>query len=565
LFPKVCKLSFSELVRKSFATNVFVGRRRLAHCRERQLRAIYRFDQFCLDQTRGTLRDSRGSDLALRPKAFLLLQHLLDHPNRLHSRDDLFEVLWPGVTVSDDSLTQCVSDLRRAFGSRASGILKTVPRRGYILNAEVETQDIEPSDPPRQNNQSIMSANNPATGRRLFILMERSPPPQDNEGLFYTVWNELFLQLARFEDLRVIRNNGGSGEEGYRVRSDARISNGHFHASVLLEDAETGMVIWTEQIDEPTDDPAAITERAIVPLAHHIARQAASESRRRARQKPSASLSARELCLLASDHHKRGTEHDTVTAHALLDRAIAVDPDYAPAYAWQAYVVQRGLIYGWGPYKGDAARDKTLALARHGAMLAPDSPLCLARLAHSLYLSHQWDEAIATANLSLSGSWIASIEEWLTCSQVLAQTGHAEKAIDVMRRVLRFDPYAPPTTYSVLGRALLMARRPAEALPELRFCAARLPDYAGCHHSILMAAHETGQMDEACRAYEHIQRLQPGWRPTDTGGPWMFRNPADLKRLHAAFNAAQAAVQHQQHAPTAGVLSFRLRDGKARS
>jgi tetratricopeptide (TPR) repeat protein len=275
-------------------------------------------------------------------------------------------------------------------------------------------------------------------------------------------------------------------------------------------------------------------------------------------------LSARELCLLAGDHHKRGTESDTATARALLDRAIAVDPDYAPAYAWQAYVVQRGLIYGWGPDKGDAAREKALALARHGAVLAPYSPLCLARLSHCLYLGHQWDEAIATAHLALNGTWIASIDEWVTCSQVLAQTGHAEQAIEVMRRVLRLDPYAPPTTYSVLGRALLMAGRPAEALPELRFCAARLPDYAGCHHSILMAAHETGQPEEACRAYEDIQRLQPGWRPTESGGPWMFRDPADFERLLSAFDAAQATLR-ARHDGTAGeVLNFRLRDGTSR-
>lgn len=532
---------------------------------EQKSRAIYRFDQFCLDLGRGTLRGANGADLDLRPKAFALLHHLLDHPNRLHSREDLFETLWPGVIVSDDSLTQCVSDLRRVLGDRANHVLRTVPRRGYMLSVDVEKQNIEAGPSPRPISPPVISGGDPGASRRELILMERIPTSQDGGELLDAIWSELFLQLARFEDLRVVRANGGPGAEGYRVRSDARVLNGHLLASVLLEDAETGVVIWTEQIDEPISDRAAITEHAIVPLAHHIARQAASESRRRARQKPSGSLSARELCLLASDHHKRGTELDTATAHTLLDRAIAIDPDYAPAYAWQAYVVQRGLIYGWGAYKGDAAREKALALARHGAVLAPDSPLCLARLSHSLYLGHQWGEAIATAQLALNGTWIASIDEWVTCSQVLAQTGHAEQAIEVMRRVLRFDPYAPPTTYSVLGRALLMAGRPAEALPELRFCAARLPDYAGCHHSILMAAHETGQADEACRAYQDIQRLQPGWRPSEGGGPWMFRDPADLERLHSAFNAARTALQARQHETAGEVLNFRLREGTGRS
>jgi tetratricopeptide (TPR) repeat protein len=131
----------------------------------------------------------------------------------------------------------------------------------------------------------------------------------------------------------------------------------------------------------------------------------------------------------------------------------------------------------------------------------------------------------------------------------------------VMRRTLHLDPYSPPTVYSVLGRALLMAGRPEEALPELRICAARLPDYAGCHHSLLMAAHEAGSADEASGAFEDIQRLQPGWRPGDVVGPWFFRKPEDAERLRAAFEAAGETSQEQhKRAATGDVLSFRPRD-----
>ena len=78
-----------------------------------QPRIVFRFDRFSVDLVRGTLRGPDGTDLALRPKAFSLLCHLLDHPSELQGREDLFEALWPGVIVTDDSLTQCVSDLRR--------------------------------------------------------------------------------------------------------------------------------------------------------------------------------------------------------------------------------------------------------------------------------------------------------------------------------------------------------------------------------------------------------------------------------------------------------------------
>jgi len=534
---------------------------------QEQPRTVYRFDRFSVDLVRGTLRGPDGMDLALRPKAFSLLCHLLEHPGRLHRREDLFTALWPGVIVTDDSLTQCVSDLRRALGDRANQILRTLPRRGYMLTAEVDRETAAPTQGPGPAVRA--AAPGPAAPeidvertRCELVLMERAPMSHDGDDADFLgeFLGELFMRLARFEDLRVVRSNGVSGTGGYRVRSDVRSAGGHLRASILLEDADTGVVVWTEQIDEPIVDMAMTTAALITPLAHRIARQIATESRRRARHKPASSLSARELCLLASDHHQRGTEADTATAHALLERAIALDPEYAQAYAWQAYVVQRGLTYGWGPLKGEAARDRALALARHGAVLAPDSPLCLSRLAYCLYLCHRWDEAVSTARMALNGTWAAGISERVTCSEVFAQGGHADEAVEVMRRTLQYDPYCPPTVYSVFGRSLLLAGRPEEALPELRICAARLPDYAACYHSVLMAAHETGRADEARRAFDEIQRLQPGWRPDDDAGPWFFRRAEDAARLQAAFDAARDASLEQRGTATGDVLSFRPRE-----
>jgi len=530
--------------------------------RQEQPRTVYRFDRFCVDIARGTLRGPDSTDLVLRPKAFSLLCYLLEHPGELHRRDDLFETLWPGVIVTDDSLTQCVSDLRRALGDRANQVLRTLPRRGYMLTADVEKQIVDTDHVPSSIARPATPEIDLETTRCELILMERAPVSHgsDEADILGEIWSDLFLRLARFEDLRVVRSNGGTGTGGYRLRSDARFVGGHRRASILMEDADTGIVIWTEQIDEPMADMEAMTATVVAPLAHRIARQAATESRRRARHKPTSSLSARELCLLASDHHQRGTEADTAIAQTLLERAMALDPDYAQAYAWQAYVVQRGLTYGWGALKGEAARDRALALARHGAVLAPESPLCLSRLAYCLYLCHHWDEAVSTARMALNGAWTAGINERVTSSEVFAQGGHAEEAVEVMRRTLQYDPYCPPTVYSVLGRALLLAGRPEEALPELRICAARLPDYAACYHSILMAAHETGRTDEARRAYDEIQRLQPGWRPDDGIGPWFFRKAEDAARLHAAFDAARALSMKPESTATGDVLSFRPRE-----
>jgi DNA-binding winged helix-turn-helix (wHTH) protein len=97
----------------------------------------YGFDLFRLDLSRAVLRGPDGAERHLRPKAFALLWHLLDNAGRLIGREDLLDALWPGLSVTDDSLTQCVSEIRQALGDRAGHVLRTVPRRGYVLLTEV--------------------------------------------------------------------------------------------------------------------------------------------------------------------------------------------------------------------------------------------------------------------------------------------------------------------------------------------------------------------------------------------------------------------------------------------
>ncbi len=97
---------------------------------------IYCFDEFQLDLTRGSL--FRGAvELKLRPKSFDVLKYLTENPGRLISKDELIEAVWNGTAVTDDSLVQCLKDIRRALGDQSQTIIKTVPRRGYIFEKEV--------------------------------------------------------------------------------------------------------------------------------------------------------------------------------------------------------------------------------------------------------------------------------------------------------------------------------------------------------------------------------------------------------------------------------------------
>jgi DNA-binding winged helix-turn-helix (wHTH) protein len=97
---------------------------------------IYRFGEFTLDVARGCVFKAE-EQIRLRPKLYEALKYMVEHPGRLIGKQELMQAVWPDSFVTDDSLVQCILELRRALGDRSQQLLKTVPRRGYLFSAEV--------------------------------------------------------------------------------------------------------------------------------------------------------------------------------------------------------------------------------------------------------------------------------------------------------------------------------------------------------------------------------------------------------------------------------------------
>lgn len=94
---------------------------------------VLSFDRFELDLTRGCARVA-GREIELRPKAFDVLCYLAENAGRLVSKQELHDAVWGQVAVSDDALVQCIRELRQKLGDADRALIRTVPRRGYLLN-----------------------------------------------------------------------------------------------------------------------------------------------------------------------------------------------------------------------------------------------------------------------------------------------------------------------------------------------------------------------------------------------------------------------------------------------
>ncbi|MGH9875920.1 MAG: tetratricopeptide repeat protein, partial [Pyrinomonadaceae bacterium] len=101
------------------------------------------FDEFTLDVTRGCLLRGRD-EIKLRPKSFEVLKYLVENNGRLISKNELINVVWVDTAVTDDSLVQCLKDIRHALHDETQQIIKTVHGRGYIFEKEVRNGALAP-------------------------------------------------------------------------------------------------------------------------------------------------------------------------------------------------------------------------------------------------------------------------------------------------------------------------------------------------------------------------------------------------------------------------------------
>lgn len=97
---------------------------------------IYTIDLQCCSLFRGP------HEVQLRRKSFDVLSYLVEHAGRIVSKDELIHAIWPGLFVTNDSVVQCIADIRAALQDDAHRFIKTVPRRGYLFAAEPSNQGV---------------------------------------------------------------------------------------------------------------------------------------------------------------------------------------------------------------------------------------------------------------------------------------------------------------------------------------------------------------------------------------------------------------------------------------
>lgn len=216
-----------------------------------QSQVQYRFGEFTLDPSRGVVRKADRA-VKLRPKVYDALLYVLQNRGRLIAKEELIHALWSDAFVTEDSLVQCMVELRRALDDRAQKIVRTVPRRGYEFTAAVTTHENgagegnPASAPASQTEEDRLVIARRVPGRYFFPLPRTPLIGRERELL--TVSNLLLSPTTR---LVTLTGTGGCG----KTRLGLQV------ASELLQRFEQRVYfVALASITDPAMVPMAITE-----------------------------------------------------------------------------------------------------------------------------------------------------------------------------------------------------------------------------------------------------------------------------------------------------------------
>jgi adenylate cyclase len=431
----------------------------------------YRFGPFTVDRER--YRIARGdAGVELTPKLLDLLLHLLDHAGTLVTKEQLLDALWPDANVTDNALTQAVSELRQALGDDAASpqYIKTVARRGYRFIAPVI---VDAAAAPESRHADAADAR--SAQHESIAVLDFANVSGDAEsawlsaGIAETVTGDLralgrFHVVDRGRVLEAVRRTSGSLEDvaaelavELAVLGSYQRNRDRIRITARVVNVQRGEALADAKVDGRLEDIFDLQDRVVAQFAQQLGFGHDTVTRKAAsRETPS--LEAYRASTEGWLQLETLDIREMPRAIEKFERAIAIDPRYALAYTGLA----NAQVAAYEETRSDNAPAVDLLRAAIGH----------ARRAVTL------DDTLAEAHATLA---FALVSAWDT-----------REALQSARRAVTLEP-ANWRHFFRLGHAAWGDERLRAAAQTL----ALYPDFAFAHFQVAMVHVARGGLRDA--------------------------------------------------------------------
>ncbi|HEU5401750.1 MAG TPA: winged helix-turn-helix domain-containing protein [Terriglobales bacterium] len=436
----------------------------------------------------------------LEPKTMRVLACLAAHAGAVVSKEELLNAVWPKTFVTEHVLSQAVWQLRQAFSG--TEVVQTIPRRGYRLLLPVR---------------AIMQ------GIRSIAVLPLTNLSADPEQEYFAdgITEALIGALAQIGSLRVISRTSSMQYKGKqesvpqiaaKLGVDALVEGsvirvrGRVRITVQLILAASDEHLWARTYDRELTDILRVQDEVVLAIASEVrVTLTADEESRLARSRP-VEPAAHEAYLKGRYCYFRMSEPGLRLSMEHMRRAIAADPQYAPAYAGlagAASVLSRMSLMV--PEEANAIVQKAIA---HALDLDPALSDAHCVLGGSL-LYYDWDwkgaERALRHAIELNPS---SSTAFGALAELYEALNQSEEAIRCWSHACRLDPLS--VFFPVLlGGTLVLAERPKDAAEQLRTTLRQEPNYWLGHEILSFALADLELYAEAIEAAATAVRLSP--------------------------------------------------------
>ncbi len=437
-----------------------------------------------------------GTDsVHVEPKSMEVLLFLFEHAGEVISRDEIQDRIWGDVTVGQDSITNAIIKLRKAFGDDAKNprVIATIPKRGYrvIVPVELEagTNEAQVSEAPTEPTKNT-SAKYWALGLAIltvvigaYFVWPEPPTPETRivKQSHATVHSKISIAIAPFA------NMGGDSQHDYLANGvedtiltglsqlsqlsvkrlpeneDSTVSYQYiFEGGVLrsgtqiridsrLIDAETGIILWVNRYDRPFSDLITIEDEIQIAIIDKLSAEVDSAELALHAHGYTQSIDAYDLFLRAQQALLPRDRDSNSTARALYLQAIEYDPQFARAYAGLALTYAAEYRNFWTDDR-EGALSRALSMAETALGISPNLPEQHWVIAYVRTQQQQLDAAKAELEeaLELDPDYADAIA---LLGGVYTYDGSPEKTVPLLRQAMRLQPSAGYLYFLLLGRA----------------------------------------------------------------------------------------------------------------
>ena len=469
--------------------------------------------------------------------------------------------MWGGRIVSDSTLTSRINAARKAIGDSGEEqkLIRTIARKGlrFVGAVRAQTDGDEPAHAAGSLADEIreqLRPGLPLPDRPTIAVLPFANMSGDPEQEYFSdgISEDIITALSKLRWFFVIARNSSFiykgkavhmkqiAEElgvGYVVEGSVRKSGDRVRITVQLNDVATGSHIWAERYDRDLADVFAVQDEITEAIVAALEPQLYAAENFRARRKPPDSMDAWDLVMRALSHYWRVTRQDNMVAQALLEKAIAIDPNYGQALGVLA------ASYTFSAHMGWADMATAVQIAERAALAAIQSdsedPWAHYALGCVYLFTRRFDDSLAEFELALDLNPNFSLAQGYY-GLALSYCGRWEEADEAARRALRLSPRDPfAAVYSgIAAYAQFIGRNYDEAMRLAREAIRQRGDFVGAHRVLVAAAGMAGQTEVATAALQELRRAQPNISLAWIADEMPIKQEAEREHYLEAFRRA---------------------------